>query len=450
MIKKLLSALAIASLFGTATAQTNLVAEPAGPLTKQAVIEAPSNSNNINAKASAVNVSDTLWYYFNKHFYRNAAGTGFYVFNSPNVYGITHFGCRFNNNNPNLAITGLECIASKKTGSPSASLTVRMYLCNVTGSVPVFPPIDSISVTTTTTTGQFLGGNFTTPKFVSGDFAVLYRGVTTVAGDTVRVWMNNANTATSATTLTASKYGEGYAYLRVAGTFTPMTGMFGAGTDFEFQVAPRVGFTANAAQASSTVSPYCANTPYTFNNTSSLPLGHRQYNLNQFYRTWKPFSNTVTISPAPDSVYTWNFGDATGNIYTTTGNPNPNHTYVAAGTYNGTLTAKYRRMADSGVQLQDAVTFSKTVVICGGIQSYSGIEAVIVYPNPSNNGNISIANLPSESNIDVVNMLGQSVFKDKASAGTYNADLSSLAKGSYFVKISAVNEKTKIVKLILN
>src|SRR5574343_1156754 len=151
MIKKLLSVLTVAAFFGTATAQSDLVAEIGGPLTKQAVIESPSNSNNVNSKTSAVNIGDTLWYYFNKHFYRNAAGTNFYVFNSPNVYGITHFGCRFNNNNPNLAVLGLECIASKKTGSPSPSVTVRMYLCNVTAGVPVFPPIDSISVTTTTT-----------------------------------------------------------------------------------------------------------------------------------------------------------------------------------------------------------------------------------------------------------------------------------------------------------
>lgn len=450
MIKKLLSIVAVAAIFGTASAQSNLVAEPAGSLTKQAVIETPSATSPENYKATSVNIGDTLWYFFNKHYYRNAAGTGFYTFNSPNVYGITHFGDRFNNTNPNLAITGLECIASKKTGSPSPSITVRMYLCNVTAGVPVFPPIDSISVSTTTTSGQFLGGNFSSPKFVTGDFAVLYRGVPTVAGDTVRVWMNNANTATSATTLTASKYGEGYAYLRVAGTFTPMTGMFGAGTDFEFLVAPRVAFTAAAAFSASTVTPYCVNTPYTFNNSSSLPLGHRQYNLNQFYRTWKPFSNTVTISPAPDSVYTWNFGDGTGNQFTPTSNPNINHTYVSGGTYSGTLTAKYRRMNDSGAGFQDAVTFSKTAAVCGGVYNLSGIDAVILFPNPSINGSVNINNLPSESSIEVVNMLGQSVFKDKANAGSYSADLSSLPNGSYFVKISANNEKTKIVKLILN
>jgi hypothetical protein len=47
-------------------------------------------------------------------------------------------------------------------------------------------------------------------------------------------------------------------------------------------------------------------------------------------------------------------------------------------------------------------------------------------------------------------MLGQSVYKDRANAGTYSTDLSLLPKGSYFVKINALNEKTKILKLILN
>lgn len=451
MIKKLLSVVAIAAFFGTASAQTNLVAEPAGPVTRQAVMEAPSSGNyvmNEFAKASSVNIADTLWYYFAKHLYRNAAGTGYYTFRSPNVYGITHFGCRFNNSNPNLAIAGLECVASKQTGSPSASLTVRMYLCNVTAGMPVFPPIDSITAVATSTAGTFIGGNFSTPKFVTGDFAVLYRGVPTVAGDTLRVWMNNANTASSTTTLTASKYGEGYAYMRMSGTFTTTTGIFGAGTDFEFLVAPRVVFTAAAAYSSSTVTPYCTGTPYTFNNLSSVPLGHRQYNMNQFYRTWKPFTNTLTI--AADSVYTWNYGDATGNFYTTTGNPNPNHTYASAGVYNGTLTAKYQRMSFGRIKFTDAANFSKTVAVCSGIQSYSGVEAVILYPNPSVSGTINIANLPSESSIEIFNMLGQSVYKDRANAGTYSTDLSLLPKGSYFVKINALNEKTKILKLILN
>lgn len=443
MIKKLLSVSLLLIAAVSMNAQSNLVAEPAGPLTKQATIEA---ENAIAAKSSALTMGDTLWYFFNKHFYRNAAGTGFFTFKSPNTSGASHFGARFNNSNPNLAVTGLECVASRQAGSPTASLTVRMYLCNVVAGLPTLPPLDSVLAVVSSTAGNFYGGNFLTPKFVTGDFAVLYRFIQTTPGDTLRVWMNNANTAASTTTLTASKYGESYGYVGLGASFITTTGAFGAGTDFEFLVAPRVGFTASALQTSFTGT-MCTNTAYTFTNNSSFQLGHRQYNLNEFYRVWRPFTNTLTI--AADSVYTWNFGDGTGNYYTTSGSPNIPHTYTAAGVYNGTLTAKYQKMADSGVKLQDAATFTKGVTVCTGIQAFSGTEAVNVYPNPST-GIINIANLPVESSIEVVNMLGQSVYKTKSDAGNFTADLSSLSNGSYFIKISAANEKTKIVKLILN
>ncbi len=267
--------------------------------------------------------------------------------------------------------------------------------------------------------------------------------------------MNNAHVAaaTATTAVTGSNYGEGFGVIRAASSattpssFLPTTSAFiNADTDFEFLVAPRVAFSGSALQSSPTGS--CAGTAYTFTNNSSYHLTHRQYNLNEFKRFWAPFSNTVAVINA-DSVSTWNFGDATGNFYTVSSMPNIAHTYGGAGTFTGTLTVKYQKMTGSGVKLQDQTTFLKTIAVCSGIQSLSGVEAVNVYPNPST-GLVNIANLPSESTIEVVNMLGQSVYSLKTNSGDHSMDLSTLPNGSYFVKISSVNEKTKIVKLILN
>lgn len=442
MIKKLLTISAFFAAFSV-NAQTNLVAQPEGAFKRQPVVESPYSNPSVLEKTSAVTIGDTLWYFYNKHVYRNAASTGFYTFKSPNTSGVTHFGSIFKNTNPNLAVTGLECIASVQAGSPTGSLTVRMYLTNVVAGIPTFPALDSVSAVVTSTAGNFYGANFTVPNFVTGDYAVLYKCIPTVAGDTLKVWMNNANTPTS-TAAAATKYGESFGALRLAGSFMTTTGLFGAGTDFEFMVAPRVGFTASAAQTSPTGS--CTTVAYTFTNNSSYYLGHRQYNLNEFYRHWKPF---LTTGLAPDSVFTWNFGDGTGDMYTPTSMPNIAHTYASPGTYNGTLTAMYQKMSDLGVKVQDATTFAKTVAVCTGIQNLSGVEAVNVYPNPST-GLVNIANLPYETNIEVVNMLGQSVYSAKVNQGNFTADLSTLPNGSYFVKISSANEKTKIVKLILN
>jgi len=446
MIKKLLSTAALCALFGTASAQSALVAQPA-QLTKQAVVDYVNTKSTVsptsNQKVTTAIITDTLWYFFNKHVYRNASSVGFYTFPSPNTSGVTHFGSRFLNTGT-ITVTGLECVASRNATSPSASVTVRIYLANVSGGQPVLPFVDSVSVVTTTTSGQFLGGNFTIPKTITGDFAVVYKCVPTVAGDSAKVWMNNANTAASTTTVAGSKYGEGLGHLRFSPTFTNTTGLFGPGTDFEFLVAPRVGFQATAAVGTPTTSPLCTGTGYLFTQNSSAWFKNRQFNLNEFYRAWKPF---LTSGLAPDSVYTWNFGDATGNSYPAA---NTTHTYAVAGTYNGTMTAMYQKMADNGTKAQDAATFSKTAAVCGGVQNLSGIDAISVYPNPSVSGNVTIANLSNENTIELYNMLGQSVYNTKADAGNFNADFSNLPHGTYFLKISAVNEKTKIVKLILN
>jgi hypothetical protein len=244
--------------------------------------------------------------------------------------------------------------------------------------------------------------------------------------------------------MTAAKYGEGLGHLRFSPTFTSTTNLFGAGTDFEFMVAPRVGFQASAAAGTPTTSPLCTGTGYLFNQNSSAWFKNRQFNLNEFYRAWKPFGNTGLM---PDSVYTWNFGDGTGNMYPPA---NVVHTYTAAGTFNGTLTAMYQKMADSGVKMADANNFSKTVAVCSGIQAANGNEAVLVYPNPSANGNVTIANLINDNTIELYNMLGQSVYSTKTVNSTFNADFSNMPHGTYFLKISSANEKAKIVKLILN
>ncbi len=444
MIKKLLSIATFCAIFSVANAQTNLVANPASLTSRNAVIETPSpySAPMMNQKTSSANIADTLWYFFNKTYYKNPSGSYYTFALSTTGTLVTHAGSRFQNSG-NLAVAGLEGLFSKAT-TASSLVTAHVILCNVSAGQPVLPGIDSVSIvlTATNTSGYFYGANFTTPKFVAGDYAVVVRNGSTNPNDTLKVWMTNGLTTT---------FGEGMGHMRVGGTFTNTTNLFGspANNDFEIIVAPRVAFTASAAQTSPTTTPYCNGTAYTFTNSSSYWLGHRQYNLNEFARRWAPLTNTVSTI-MKDSVYTWNFGDGTGNFYTTSGMPNINHTYTTTGAYSGTLTAKYQKGSDyAGITVIDNATFAKTSAVCSGIQNLSGVEAVNVYPNPSS-GLVYIANLPSESTIEVVNMLGQSVYKATANAGNFTADLSTLNNGSYFVKINSINEKTKIVKLILN
>ncbi len=447
MIKNLLSTVALCSVLGVSIAQNVNVPLGTAPPTITRQMDEQTNPNI--AKTQIVNIGDTLHYFWNKHFFRNAPATGYYTVQSPitGTATISHMGSKFLNNYP-VNILGLEAIASRKSTSTSASVTVRVILCNVSGlGVPVLPGIDSITAVLTGTAGTIIGGNFSGVQSVPGNFAIIIK-CAGAPGDTIKPYMNNASTAT-ATVPVNQRYGESLGYLRFNGNFISTTNAFSLGSDYEFLVAPRLVFQAGSSY-SMVPGPYCTATSYNFTNTSGSVYKNRQFNTNEFYRVWKPFSNTVTITP--DSVYTWNFGDGTGNMFAV----NQTHSYAVAGTYNGTLTAKYQRMSSSiqingnATKVPDATNFSKTVAVCANVQNLIAADAINVYPNPSGNGIVTIANVAIDSSIELYNMLGQSVFKDKAFPGNYTADFSNLPKGSYFLKIISNNEKAKIVKLILN
>ncbi len=469
MIKKLLSIVAITVVTSSAvSAQIQLLEQPA--YIKNAVkatntnfVAQPADFNpvNKNYNASATSVSekvssiiaqDTLWYFYKKHAYRNnPSNQSFYSYQSPGG-GVSHMGSRFANTGT-VIVTGLECIAARKGSSTSASVTVMMYLCNVTSGLPVFPPLDSVSAITTGTAGYFLGGNFGLPKTVTGDFAVLVRCNYTV-GDTIKAFMNNANTATSTTTLTSCKFGEGFGYLRVSstGNFTTTTNQFtlpstGGTSDVEFMVAPRVSFSLVAnATAPATV---CTNASFNYTNTTSAWATNRQFNYNQFHPYWVPFSNTTT--PTPLNIYSWNFGDGSPTSTVTS----PSKTYTTSAAFNGVLTLNYTKlstvksnsvMATSSV---DTKTLTVTSSICSvGLKNNTLNASVIAFPNPAVNGKITIANLEGSNTITVYNMLGSVISTQTSTNANVIIDLTNQAIGNYFIKITDSNNATKTVKVI--
>ena len=126
MIKKLLSVVAVTvTTIGAINAQSQFVAQPAefNPANKSYNV----THATVNEKTSAALVQDTLWYFYKKHVYRNASGTGFYTYQSPGG-GVTHMGSRFANTGT-ITVTGLEGIASRNgegvTGVPSLHLPSR-------------------------------------------------------------------------------------------------------------------------------------------------------------------------------------------------------------------------------------------------------------------------------------------------------------------------------------
>jgi hypothetical protein len=420
------------------------------------------NQPHIANKTASVTITDTLWYSLNKHFFRNAFGTSFGAFQNPaaGASGVTHCGTKFFNSGI-LSINGLECLVRRIPTSPSLNVPVRMYLCNVVANVPIFPPIDSLTVLTASTGLSFLGANWAIPKTVNGDYAVLLKTVSTVVGDSVDFLMNNAMTFTS-TAMASRKYGEGLSYTRINGSFVTLTNLFGPGTDFEFLVAPRVSFVGNTAQTSTTLTTLCTNTLYTFNNASSAWLSHRQYNLNEFYRRWSPFTNTVSIIPA-DSVYTWNFGDGSANQFTPSGVNAVAKTYTASGTYSISLTSRYRKSgfaafgANTSPSLIDMSITSKTISNCaitntssvGFLNQFNTIENFQIFPNPSTNGKFTLNGLNNTNRILVYNLTGELVLEKTSYQETFVVELPYSNNTTYIIRImDSNNNSSKPIKLI--
>lgn len=312
----------------------------------------PMEANSSSPTDAVIGATDTLEYFFNKHYYRNSttanANTQFFSLTQPypGTVSITHCGSIFLNTTT-ITVNGVEGIVFKNTSSPSSTVPIMFYLCNVnTSNLPVFPPLDSVLTgVTTSSVGNWIGGNFANPITITGKFAVLFREVSTNPLDTVRLFINNAATPTS-TVPSAQRYGESLGLMRYNGIFYSTNGIFGAGTDYEFIVAPRVSFnfTAGINVQTNTI---CTNAYGSFASTTNPTslLDNRQFNFNKFKAKWPPFNNLI---PPTDSIYNWTFsGSSTGTINTT----NASAFFNTSGVQTASLAVKYRKSASNAAFL---------------------------------------------------------------------------------------------------
>lgn len=420
-----------------------------------------AKSSNSGDKTANISITDTLYYNMNKHFYRNTAANAnsYFIYPSPfttSTISLTHFGAMFQNTG-NLTINGLEAMMSRKSTSTNTSIPVHVILYNVVAGAIVLPAIDSISGVISGVNNFFIGDDFTVPKVVTGDYAVMYRNASTNPGDTIMAWSNNAcdPASTNPAHTAAMKYGEGFGMIRIAGQFDITTDIFGLGTDREFIVAPRVQFNAITSAVTPTTTP-CTNTAYVYSGTTSYWMMHRQYNMNALWRDMKPFANTAAVTtgfPA-DSIRVWNFGDGTGNQYPATGTNTISHTFSTIGVKNGTFTINYQSMADyTNKKYTDKALSTVTVQSCTAgpvtsIGQVSGFETLSVFPNPSISGKTAVSGLNGNNTILVYDMLGQLVSSQVSDKEAVTIDLSNKANGNYIVKIVNANNEAKVVKII--
>lgn len=453
------------------------------------------------AQTSAVGtptvITDTLRYFLNKHQFKlgQAMSSTFPYYKAPanptitTSSGVTHVGVIFRNSDPNLQVLGLEGYASKhnKIVNQNSEIRVHLYLCTLEANgLPHFPPVDSI-ITGVNNVCDNMGlcppvlvaGTFTAgPRTMPGDFAVLAKNASPVAGDTVRFYrtstlMTNSPNTSTATGSSYYKTGEGLGVIRRAGVwhktanYTAAANFGGVGTDYEFCLAPRVQFTLTPGMIKPAEADLgCVFTKLTFTNTSSPEFTNRQFNLNEFYRYWKPFQASPESYFLPDSIIEFDFDDddrldtvpyiwgLRQHSYLSADGSNMLYKwYDTCGTFkDASMTARYRKMTTSySTRVQGSISFSTSVDCCGGtvgINELNPLANVNVYPNPSANGKTTVSGLTGKNTISVYNVMGQLVSTEVTDKQNVIVDLAKQPAGSYMIRIVNSANKTKTVKVI--
>jgi len=130
---------------------------------------------------------------------------------------------------------------------------------------------------------------------------------------------------------------------------------------------------------------------------------------------------TFTVSGA--STYTWN-GSQTGNSFTASPAFSSIYSYTVVGTDNNGCANK----ATTALDVED----------CTGIRtnSYSGVM-VSVYPNPSNGVFTASFDFAGEKTILIMDVSGKVVQQAVTASATEVFDISHMAKGVYFVRVSS-------------
>ncbi|RYE20326.1 MAG: PKD domain-containing protein, partial [Sphingobacteriales bacterium] len=203
----------------------------------------------------------------------------------------------------------------------------------------------------------------------------------------------------------------------------------GESTNFCFAATANMASAGNYNLMTQTVLPGDAQAS---NNTFSQVINSFPLPNSTFTYSNSGLQYTFSTSVTPGTGYNWDFGD--GN---SSGSANPIHTFAANGTYTVTLT----KTTSSGC------TSSTSQTITGVSAAASVLAAqVTLYPNPSL-GVITV-NIPLAGNLEVINALGQVVYRMKVAAADNLLLLTHLPRGMYSVRI-VIGEETVNRKMIL-
>ncbi|PBQ33878.1 hypothetical protein CNR22_19510 [Sphingobacteriaceae bacterium] len=439
-------------------------------------------------------VNDVLHYYLNKHYFKTGQTDlktyPFFITNATALASstaVTFCGAKFEvPAGESVVITGLEAYATKSVTTANLQVNVKLYLFNVSPStgMPIMPPLDSVSTVVSSTVPVQVGGNFDPlhpVRTMTNTYAVAMRNMSPVSGDYAMLLRTDAVTQTNPNG--PKRYSDGFGFVRYLGNFYSTADFslapgFGAGTSYEFMVAPRVTYTAQLSQAfpqgvvsvNDTVNvadTMCTRGDLIYTNTSSKFFSHRQYNLNSFYTKWNLYDPLYFQSSfSADSSITWSFeyydnvppGNDSRKFlpYVNTGTINAPTGYAV---YPSCFTdnefrGRLKPMAAQGVGTQ--LVFNEKFIVClrycngdtVGLSKLNNYENLKVYPNPSINGKTTISGLTGTNSILVYNMLGQAIITETTESSNFEVNLAKQPKGTYLVRITNSQNNIKVVKIL--
>lgn len=189
-----------------------------------------------------------------------------------------------------------------------------------------------------------------------------------------------------------------------------------------------------------------------------------------FTKSLDTLNNKVILanysSEHPNSNYTYDFGDGSPTI--TTSSKNISHSYSQFGTYEVCITVKNWRCTDTfcdSVGLDSlgnlkSSGFTVEFVDSNFVTSVEDLakadaklEGVVVYPNPSKNiFNIDLSKIDAQSEaleMELYSTYGGLILKRRLNNPMEKIDLSNYADGLYFLRLS-LGDKVSVEKLIKN
>jgi PKD repeat protein len=219
-----------------------------------------------------------------------------------------------------------------------------------------------------------------------------------------------------------------------------------------------VAFSFSGGSGSSTLQYNVTANTLSASRTCQVIIGGNTFTITQAAATCTtPVAEmSVASGSAGNAPFTVDFVDASSNNPTqwlwlfhganpsTSTDQNPKGiVYANCGYFNVTLSAT--NACGSNQKTVPGIIY----VICTGIKESLGIESIQVFPNP-NNGTFEVrfsSALPMNLNVDIVNTVGQTVFKSSADTGTSSLHVDGLLSGIYYINIRS--EKGAYVQKVL-